>query len=586
MSNGKEEHICKHFVSERTAELEEAYNRLADLNSKLIKRDLEREEAQEALRQSEARFRALFENNHAVMLVIEPKTGNIVDANAAAMSYYGYSAKSLLEMNIQQINTMSPEEVKAEMRCAEKEKRDHFEFCHRLANGEIRNVEVFSGPVKVDGRTILYSIIHDITDRKLAEDTLQRYERIIESSPDLISLVDRNYHYRMVNNAYLNMFGKDREEIEGRYMPEVIGHEFFVNRVKPALDKAFQGETLRRENLLEIPGLPPQYLSATYHPVEDKNGSTNYVATNERNITDQKRNQQALKRFADRLSLATDAGKIGIWEWDVESGRLLWDDMMLEIYDVTREQLNGTFEEWTSRVHPDDRDETERRLEDALEHGKPFEYDFRIIWPDGQIRHIKAAALLRTEDGGHRFMTGVNWDETPTRQLEDDLRRMATTDPLTGANNRRSFMDRAGAEIARSHRYGSPVTMLTLDIDNFKDINDTYGHPAGDEVLKALVRTSLDTLRITDVFARMGGEEFSAILPETDMEAAKLSAERLRETLASTEVQVDDQIISYTVSIGISQIQDDNDTLSELMRRTDTALYRAKDLGRNRVEIA
>ena len=209
---------------------------------------------------------------------------------------------------------------------------------------------------------------------------------------------------------------------------------------------------------------------------------------------------------------------------------------------------------------------------------------FRIVWPDGAIRHIKAAALIDFSKGKAVRMTGVNWDVTKKRLLEENLRNLATTDPLTGASNRRHFMTRGAEEFTRSKRYGTPTTMITLDIDHFKKINDTYGHPVGDEVLKALVAICKDTVRTTDIFARMGGEEFTAILPETDLEDGIKTAERLRVAVEESRVAVDDGTIQYTVSLGVSQLHNDDVSMEDLMRRADSALYLAKDSGRNRVE--
>lgn len=201
------------------------------------------------------------------------------------------------------------------------------------------------------------------------------------------------------------------------------------------------------------------------------------------------------------------------------------------------------------------------------------------------MRHIKAAASTHGTNGRVERMVGVNWDVTRTRTLEAELRTLATTDPLTGALNRRSFTEQAAAELARAHRYGTPLSMLSLDIDYFKNINDSYGHQAGDEVLKALVKTCHATLRGTDIFARMGGEEFSAILPETPLEDAWISAERLRVAVEECSVPAREEVVNFTVSVGLSEIRGNEDDLDRLMRQTDRALYRAKEAGRNRVEV-
>ncbi|MGL1862656.1 MAG: diguanylate cyclase [Pseudodesulfovibrio sp.] len=571
-------------VKVRTINLEEANEELAILNIKLIKKDRERDQAQQALKESEERFRSIFENKHVVMLLTHPASGKIWDANPAAVVYYGYSSATLKTMNIMDINTLTANEVRAEMRMAEKQDRNHFNFRHQLADGVVRDVEVFSGPVVVNKQQLLYSIVHDITARKETESTLHLYERIISSTPDFVSLVDKDYTYRMVNDAYLLFFGKERGDIVDKSVPDLVGQEYFEAKSKPNLDRALAGETVKVETTLPNTNKIDVHMSVTYHPVKGDGGAIDYVAVDARDVTELKEKEEALKEFSDRLELATDAGKIGTWEMDVASGTFIWDHMMMELYRLKPAEFSATYEGWRSRVHPDDIVGVEQALEDAMTQNKPFESEFRIVWPDGAIRHIKAAALIDFSKGKAIRMTGVNWDVTKKRLLEENLRNLATTDPLTGASNRRHFMTRGAEEFTRSKRYGTPTTMITLDIDHFKKINDTYGHPVGDEVLKALVAICKETLRTTDIFARMGGEEFTAILPETDLADGIKTAERLRVAVEESRVAVDDGTIQYAVSLGVSQLHNDDVSMEDLMRRADSALYLAKDSGRNRVE--
>lgn len=582
----KEAHLdLEHKIRLRTVNLEEANENLAVLNIKLVKRDRERDLTQKALEESESRFRALFENNHAVMLLIDPESGQVVDANPAAALYYGYTHNQLLSKFISEINILTPEQIKAEMANANKEKRSHFFFRHRLADKTVRDVEVFSGPVKVAGQNLLYSIVHDITDRKLAEETLQRYKRVIDSTPDLVSLVDRDYFYRMVNDSYLDTFGKEREEIVDKSLRELLGDDFFEKYSRPNLDRAFSGETVKIDTTIDTPAKGTIHLSVTYNPVQGLEGNIDYVSIDARDITDLKQSEEALKVYSERLELATDAGTIGIWEWDISTNELIWDKMMMLLYKVDPATFKAHHSEWQSRVHPEDLPRVEEELARALEGGAPFESEFRIIWPDGDIRNIRAAALIGYDDEGNaKRMTGVNFDVTRERTLEEDLRRLATTDPLTGASNRRHFMDRAAEEFDRGRRYHTPVTLLSLDIDHFKKINDTYGHMVGDEVLKALVITCKETLRTTDIFARMGGEEFSAVLPQTDIDAGIRTGERLRKAVKSLCLPSEDGDVCYTISIGLSEVSENDLSIEDTMRRADEALYKAKETGRDRVE--
>ncbi|MFP4531834.1 MAG: diguanylate cyclase, partial [Desulfobacterales bacterium] len=162
--------------------------------------------------------------------------------------------------------------------------------------------------------------------------------------------------------------------------------------------------------------------------------------------------------------------------------------------------------------------------------------------------------------------------------------KLATTDDLTGLWNRRYFMNALDGELERARRYGHIFSLLTLDIDYFKHINDTFGHAAGDMVLQHIAEILKSSLRHPDVAARMGGEEFSLILPNTGIEDALSLAERLRRAIEKNPAAYEDREIFYTVSIGAAAYHPNIRDKDELLRLADKALYRAKDEGRNRVE--
>ncbi len=165
------------------------------------------------------------------------------------------------------------------------------------------------------------------------------------------------------------------------------------------------------------------------------------------------------------------------------------------------------------------------------------------------------------------------------------LRRMATTDSLTGLFNRRHMTYLAEKELARFQRNGHPVAFLVLDIDHFKVINDEHGHEAGDRVLEDVAGIIKDQLRTQDLIARWGGEEFLAVLPDTELRSAQASAERVRQALMSREWQAPSgERIDITISAGVSEFRSDDD-LNSAINRADRALYRSKEGGRNRVEL-
>ena len=164
-----------------------------------------------------------------------------------------------------------------------------------------------------------------------------------------------------------------------------------------------------------------------------------------------------------------------------------------------------------------------------------------------------------------------------------ELSRLATIDPLTGIANRRSFIERSEAEIMRARRHQRPVSILMIDVDHFKSINDTYGHAAGDCVLMAIGDALRTTLRDIDIFGRFGGEEFAALLVETALPEARMVAERLRSRFEAMNVRCEGKTIKLTASIGCTRLDDDAARLEDALRAADKLMYLAKETGRNRV---
>ena len=171
---------------------------------------------EDSMRESEARFRQMFEGHSAIMLLVDPATGSIVDANSSAEKFYGYSLDGLRAMKIDEINTQSREEVEREMRNAYEQHRNYFVFEHRLNNGTVRTVEVHSSPINLKGIKLLFSIIHDISERKKAEESFLISASVFENSQEAITITDENNLIIDVNPAFTNITGYSREEVIGK----------------------------------------------------------------------------------------------------------------------------------------------------------------------------------------------------------------------------------------------------------------------------------------------------------------------------------------------------------------------------------
>ncbi|MEJ2655715.1 MAG: PAS domain-containing protein, partial [Desulfobacterales bacterium] len=184
-----------------------------------------RRQVEKDLRESEERYKSLFKNNHSVMFLIDPDTADIVDANPAAVSFYGWSYEALTRKKITDINMLTEEQVFEEMEKAKMEQRNRFYFRHRLANGDTRDVEVYSGPIKVRGRELLYSIVHDITARKKAEEALkeseEKFRYISEQSLLAIQIIQDDV-FKYVNQASADISGYSIDELMGFKQGEFV----------------------------------------------------------------------------------------------------------------------------------------------------------------------------------------------------------------------------------------------------------------------------------------------------------------------------------------------------------------------------
>jgi diguanylate cyclase (GGDEF)-like protein len=208
---------------------------------------------------------------------------------------------------------------------------------------------------------------------------------------------------------------------------------------------------------------------------------------------------------------------------------------------------------------------------------------------------------LRTPDG-HNIGTLCAIDRQPRQPSADqiavlqdlarlvvdelELRQMAVTDSLTGAMTRRGFMREAEKALEQARRYHHPLSCIALDVDRFKLVNDRYGHPTGDRVLRAIAASCRAVMRVVDHLGRMGGEEFAILLPETSPEGAATTAERIRQQIAATEVEIESGPLRVTASLGVATLPPGSDDIEAMLTAADEALYRAKMSGRDRVEVA
>jgi len=208
--------------------------------------------------------------------------------------------------------------------------------------------------------------------------------------------------------------------------------------------------------------------------------------------------------------------------------------------------------------------------------------DLKLFARHLAVARAEATEALRKAEAANEALAR---EIAERRGLERELRRMANTDELTGALNRRRFLELTETEIERSNRYKRHLAVLMLDLDHFKSINDRFGHAAGDDALRHFTQICMANLRDMDVFARFGGEEFAALLPETPIDGARAVADRLRQAVEKADFRHNDAVVSLTVSIGVAEREAEDQATLAILTRADRALYAAKAAGRNRVAL-
>ena len=559
-----------------------------------------RKVAEEALQKSELRFRTLFTASKATMLLIDPVGGDIVDANAAAADYYGYAIERLCRMKISDINRLTPEQTVEEMRSAQREKRSHFFFRHRLASGEVRDVEVHSGPLNLDDRSLLYSIIHDITDRKQAEIQLQesesalreseaRYRSVVDTVKEVIFQTDAQGLWTFLNPAW--------SEITGFAVAESLG-TLFLNYVHPD-DRQRNLELfeplIRREKdycCHEIRYLHRdggfRWIEVFARLILDQEGGSIGTSGTLNDITERHRMEEVLRESEARFHTLVDLLPYGVQENDL-TGRVTFANLALE-------RLQGQWEGgligrliWDFLT-----DDTEREsLRDYLQflirdQPSPTPYFVKNRRANGDIIDVQVDWTYRRDPQGRlQGFIAVVTDITARKRMQEALREQAIRDPLTGLFNRRYLDETLPRELSRCQRSGEPLTVAMLDLDHFKRFNDAYGHEAGDVVLRSVGDLLGHSMRAGDLFCRYGGEELTLILHGSTLDDARARLESLRQAIMQMRMLYQGgDLPAITVSIGVAAVGKQEMDAAALLARADAALYRAKERGRNRVVTA
>lgn len=527
-----------------------------------------------------------------VAMVLTDGDGNYVRVNTAFCELLGYPreeilGRSYLEFTLpddQLADAKAIEEIKAHGHVNVRGKR------YLRKNGDVVKARVQSLVTRDrDGRPLMaLGIMEDITELTVVQES---YEHLFSLSMDGVLMTDPSSgEVIAANRSALNILGFNQSDL-----PLQRGQ--IVDLTDPRLGLAmserqttgrFRGELrYKRANgeTFEAEVTSSVHQGATGKKIA--NITFRDVTARKQAERDLRDSEARLRRSEDRRLIATHSGRVAIWEVDLLTGELIWDENCFALYKIVKESFAGTLDAWKKTIHPQDLEAVTESFQNAADGVGTYEITFRILWPDGETRYIEAhGTVLRNPSGVAERVVGTNWDVTEIRTQQYQLERLAHFDALTQLPNRLLFGDRLNQAMGQVRRREKRLAVAYIDLDAFKSVNDTHGHDVGDQFLISQANAIKDCLREGDTLARLGGDEFVAVFIDLDgLESCIAMLERIL-LAAAAKATIGELVLQGSASIGVTwypQVQDID--ADQLLRQADQAMYQAKLMGRNRYRI-
>ena len=409
------------------------------------------------------------------------------------------------------------------------------------------------------------------------------YRQMLDEVGAFVYTTDLEGRYTYANQLVLDLLG-------GHPLEAVLGRSFTdfvdIGEAGDTLRKTDRrvlelGETITREetNHIHATGETRSYWSIK-KPLRDASGAIVGMIGISHDITEKKQLEDRVRKQKELLDTVLDNVHGLVYVKGADRRFLYANRHLAEVFGRPVDQIVGRLD---SELMPREAADAfwEKDLH-MLATGERYAGEESLVDAEGRLRHYWSVVVPWPDFNGSPALIGLITDITELHALKEELQRQVRTDSLTGLDNRLSFQERAESEFARSRRHGTPLSLVAIDIDHFKRINDDYGHAVGDHVLQDFASCCQNALREEDLCARTGGEEFCILLPDTDAEAARAIAERIRLMTASCRPCHEHPALGITASFGITCVEPVDPGFSTVFSRADRALYTAKQQGRNR----
>lgn len=457
--------------------------------------------------------------------------------------------------------------------------------------GEHRNILLSSSFIEFAGENCIISFIQDITERKQMEETLRenaaRLGTVLDATADGILAVDANGKVVLYNRQFARLWHIPQDILDTSDDGIVLDHVL----VQLSDPDAFLDEVRRLYGSIEssidtIHFKDGRIFERFSLPMRKEESLTPGRVWSFRDITERRQAENRLKETRDMMLAAVSAGQVYPWVWDLATDSLHWGVSPVQLLGPIPDGKDS-YLDFRDLVHPDDRATFLAVGRHALDKGSQYYHEFRVVMTDGPVRWVAARGeLMRDEAGQVVRMLGTTMDITKRRHAEERIHELAFFDQLTGLPNRTLLLDRMKQAMTASVRNGGHAALLYIDLDNFKTLNDTFGHDMGDLLLKQVAQRLTNCVRAGDTVARLGGDEFIVIL--TSLSTLMNEAASQTETVGQKILVALNQIyqlkeVAYhsTPSIGATLFTGQQTDVDDLLKQADFAMYQSKEAGRN-----
>lgn len=550
----------------------------------LVKEVDERKRIESELREEQDRFRTLFESSPDPVWIIENNT--FVECNETAVRILGYSNKSdFLYVHPSKLSPEfqpdgEPSFAKAErlLMLARERGINRFEWVHTRANGENFPAEVTLCPIVLQGREAIYCTWRDISERKRAEEALHSSQELLKAVIDSAGMViyafDIEGRLVLCNRQFEAAVGGRRDQMLGKrreeFLPAATAAQHEANDQAVIAD----GKLLEFEEENVEPDGVHVYFTVKCPVME--NGTLRAIVGVSADITAKKRNEEKLRLAATIIATTAE----GVVITDAGGTILSVNRAFTEITGYAEEDVLGR----NPRILRSERHEPDfyQALWKSLKEAGIWQGEIWNRRRNGEAFPEWQTITAIRDDAGHTtHYVSVFSDISSLKQSQGELERLAHFDPLTELPNRMLFQDRLNHAIDRAQRYGHMIAVLLLDLDGFKTVNDSLGHPVGDRLLQEVAGRLKSCIRVEDTVARLGGDEFALIL--ANMREGSDAVEVVRKILSTIQIPVElyGHGARVTASIGIAVYPADGEGVTDLVRNADAAMYSAKEAGRN-----